>query len=96
MTRNNGPGEVICGDAVHALEPLAPLVRVHPREDNRCLLLRVAPLACEVGDLLRRALEVALGGRGDDDEWLMWRFHDILEVVGVELEGRWETVVEEL
>ena len=95
MTSNNRPGRVR-GDPIHALEPLAPLVCVHPGEDDGGLLLGVAPLARKVGDLLRGALEVVLGGGGDDDERLVRRVHYVLEVVRVELERAREAVAEEL
>ena len=95
MTSNNRPGRVR-GDAVHALEPLAPLVGVHPGEDDGGLLLGVAPLAREVGDLLRGALEVVLGGGDDDDERLVRRVHDVLEVVRVELDRTRKAIPDEL
>ena len=96
VVRNDRPRERACFQAIHALQPSSPLLGVHPGEDDGRLLLRVAPLAGEVRHGLCDRNLVIPGRSSNDDKRLVWRVHDILEVVRVELQCTRQAVVEEL
>lgn len=77
---------VLCGDAVHALQPAPPLVRIHPSENDVTRGLAVLPTLRDVFDLLGNLQELLRRGGDDDDEWLMNGIHDLLERVRVKFD----------
>ena len=83
-------------DAVHALQPLTPLVGVHPDKGDAGTAFRVLPLASDALDVGSCVLQLCSWSGSNDDQGLMRRVHDILEGIGIKFHACWETVLEKL
>ena len=96
MVCDNDTDAVLRLNAVHATEPLGPLVCVHRREDDGAGSLAVLPLLRDRAHAFRRAGQLGLGRGDEHDERLVCSVHHLLEVVRVEFNVGRELVAHEL
>lgn len=96
VVRDDDADAVLGLDAVHAAEPLGPLIRVHRREDDGAGGLAVLPLLRDRARALPHAGQLGLGRGDEHNERLVRGVHDLLEVVRVEFDVRRELVAHEL
>jgi hypothetical protein len=91
---NHNKGHGVPPDPVHALQPLAPLISIHPHKNRRPSIRQPhslsLPLFRNIGQFFDRRSEVGLGHFlhvkcGEHDEWLGGMLHHIWEILGREL-----------